>query len=194
MRRGVFGGTFDPVHLGHLVAAVNAAHAASLDEVLLVVANRPWQKAARRRMTPAADRYALVEAAVRGVDGLRASDIELRHGGESYTADTLAELASSRPSDELFLVVGADVAAELQTWERFEEVAALAAVVVVNRPGVQRPVLDGSWRVVHAEMPALDISSTDLRSRAADGRPLRFLVPDAAIRCIGERGLYAGGR
>lgn len=192
-RIGVFGGTFDPIHVGHLVAAVNARHALGLDRVLLVVANVPWQKVGSRTITPAEDRFAMVAAAAEGVAGLEASRIEIDRGGPSYTADTLAELAAAHPGAELFLVVGTDVADDLDTWERVEEVRRLATLVVVNRPGARVPELAG-WRVRFVEIPNLDISSTDLRARAADGRPLDFLVPDAVIRCIRERGLYAGGR
>lgn len=196
MRRlGVFGGTFDPIHVGHMVAAVNARHALGLDRVLLVVANVPWQKVGSRTITPAEDRYALVAAAARGVPGIEASRIEIDRGGLSYTADTLADLAAANPGAELHLIVGTDVAGELHTWERVEEVRRLATLVVVNRPGARLPDLAGAgWRVRTVEIPNLDISSTDLRARAADGRPLDFLVPDAVIRCIRERGLYAGSR
>lgn len=196
MRRlGVFGGTFDPIHVGHLVAAVNARHELALDRVLLVVANVPWQKIGSRAITPAEDRYAMVAAATRDVEGLEASRIEIERGGMSYTADTLAQLAEAHPEAELHLIVGTDVAGELDTWERVEEVRRLSTLVVVNRPGARLPDLAASgWRVRTVEIPNLDISSTDLRARAADGRPLDFLVPEAVIRCIRERGLYAGGR
>ncbi|MGH9067310.1 MAG: nicotinate-nucleotide adenylyltransferase [Acidimicrobiales bacterium] len=193
LRLGVFGGTFDPIHNGHLAVAVNARHGVGLDQVLLVVANQPWQKA-DQRVSPAADRLAMVHAAVAGVEGLSASDVEIRRGGRSYTADTLAELAAAHPGAELFLIVGADVAPILGSWERVEEVEALATLVVVDRPGAGPAVTPPGWAQVRTvEVPALDISSTDLRARAADGRPLDFLVPPAAIRCIRERGLYAGG-
>jgi nicotinate-nucleotide adenylyltransferase len=186
---GVLGGTFDPVHTGHLVAAVNVRHALDLDRVLLVVANHPWQKTGRR-ITPAADRLAVVDAAVAGTAGVEASAIEIERGGDSYTADTLEELA--QPDRELFLVVGADVAADLHTWRRPDVVARLATLVVVSRggsPGVDPGPL---WRTEHVRIPDLEISSSDLRARAADGRPLDHLVPLAAIACIRERGLYAG--
>ena len=120
-RLGVFGGTFDPVHVGHLVAAVNARHALGLDRVLLVVANQPWQKHARA-VTPAPDRFAVVEAAVTNMEGLEASAVEVERGGPSYTADTLEELSRRYPDAELFLVIGADVADELDSWERMEAV------------------------------------------------------------------------
>ena len=193
MRLGVFGGTFDPVHVGHLVAAVNARHALDLDRVLLVVANQPWQKHARV-VTPAADRFAVVEAAVTGVEGIEASPLEVERGGPSYTADTLDELSARHPNAELFLVIGADLADELDTWERVEAVRDRATLVVVNRPGVRPAKPLSEWRTVSVEIPDLDISSTDLRARAATGRPLDFLVPEPAVRVIRQRGLYAGGR
>lgn len=191
MRLGVLGGTFDPVHVGHLVAAVNVRHALALDKVLLVVAAEPWQKVTTRAISPAADRLALVAAAVGEVDGVEASDLEIRRGGVSYTADTLAELRAADPDGELFLVVGGDVAQSLDTWERVDVVRALATLVVVNRPGTTAPRLDETWRVETVDIPNLEISSSDLRARATDGRPLDYLVPEAAVRCIRERGLYA---
>lgn len=193
-RLGIFGGTFDPIHVGHLVAAINAKHAVGLDRVVLIVANVPWQKTGTRVVSSAEDRLALVEAAVGDVPGLEASDMEIARGGVSYTADTLASMQSAAPDDELFLIVGWDVAGVLRSWERYEEVKALATLVVVNRPGAGRPVeleKDG-WRVVEVTVPNLEISSTDLRARAADGRPLDYLIPEDAVRCIRQRRMYAG--
>lgn len=193
-RIGILGGTFDPIHVGHLVAAVNVRYSLALDRLLLVVANVPWQKAGLRSITPAEDRYALVEAAVGDVEGVEASRIEIDRGGPSYTVDTVEEVARQFPSASLFCVVGADVADELGTWERSEVIAELATLVVVNRPGsVRTAALDG-WRMEEVEVPALEVSSTDLRARAADGRPLDYLVPKEAVRCIRARGLYAEGR
>ncbi len=186
----MFGGTFDPVHIGHLVAAANVRHALRLDRVLLVVANLPWQKG-DRTLTPAEDRLAVVEAAVEGAEGLEASRLEIDRGGESYTADTLEELMAADPQRELFLVVGADVAAELATWRRVEVVARLATLVVVTRGGVPHPRLGPPWRMQRVEIPALEVSSSELRSRRAEGRPLDFLIPRPAIDCILRRGLYA---
>jgi nicotinate-nucleotide adenylyltransferase len=191
-RLGILGGTFDPVHVGHLVAAVNARYELDLDRALLVVANEPWQKVGSRPVTPAADRLALVQAAVEGVEGLEASPIEIERGGLSYTADTVAELQDRWPGVELYLIVGADAAAGLGTWERVEEVRSQVVLVVVNRPGTAistAGLLDG-WVVRTVEVPALEISSTELRDRVASGRPLDFLVPMPAIRVIRERGLY----
>lgn len=173
------------------MAAVNVRHALKLDRVLLVVANAPWQKS-DRRITPAPDRLAVVEAAVAGTPGVEASGIEIERGGDSYTADTLEQLAT--PGTDLFLIVGSDVAAELHTWRRPDVVARLATLVVVTRRGTPDVNPGPPWRVEHVRIPKLDISSSDLRARAGDGRPLEHLVPLAAIACIRERGLYAGIR
>ena len=193
-RIGIFGGTFDPVHVGHLVAAVNARYDLGLDRVVMMVANVPWQKAGARVVSPAEDRLAMVEAAVDGVAGVEASRLEIDRGGPSYTADTVSEMSALYPDAELYVIVGWDVSAELRTWERIEEVRDLATLVVVNRPG--NPPPDGlneqGWRVEEVTVPNLEISSTDLRARAATGRPLDYLVPAPAVRVIRERGLYSG--
>lgn len=195
-RIGVLGGTFDPIHVGHLVAAVNARHDLHLDRVILMVAASPWQKTGRRVVTPAEDRFAMVAAAVGDVEGLEAGRLEIDRGGESYTADTLLELGALNAGASLFLIVGWDVAAELTSWDRWEELQRLATLVVVNRPGAGRPAgLDGDgWRVEEVTVPNLEISSTDLRQRAATGRPLDYLVPESAVRCLRARGLYATDR
>lgn len=181
--------------MGHLVAAVNARHTLTLDRVILMVANHPWQKTGQRSVTPALDRLAMVEAAVGSVEGLESGRLEIDRGGVSYTAETLAALQELHPSASLFLIVGWDVAPELTTWERWEEVQRLATLVVVNRPGAGRPAgLDGAgWQVEEVTVPNLEISSTDLRERAATGRPLDYLVPESAVQCLRARGLYATG-
>jgi nicotinate-nucleotide adenylyltransferase len=189
MRLGVFGGTFDPPHVGHLVTAVNVRHALRLDRVLLVVANVPWQKRGSRRISPPEDRFALVEAAVEGVEGLEASRLELDRGGPSYTADTLAAVAGGEPSADLFTILGQDAAAGLTTWKRYDEVVARSTLVVVDRPGSHTPLPAGfRWRRV--EVPHLEVSSTDLRARVADGRPLDYLLPPGVIAGIRDRGMY----
>lgn len=193
VRIGVFGGTFDPVHVGHLVTAVNVRHELDLDRVLLVVAKDPWQKAGTVR-TAAPDRLAMVAAAVAGVPGLEACDLELARGGPTYTADTLADLTTAHPGAELHLILGSDAAGGLDTWERVEEVMALARLVVVVRPGAEAVHPPDGWRHVVVEVPRLDVSSTDLRARVADGRPLDWLVTDAVVQVIRERRLYAAGR
>ena len=185
----MFGGTFDPPHVGHLVTAVNVRHALDLDVMLLVVAHRPWQKEGSRQITSSELRMEMVEAAVGGVPGIEASRVEIDRGGASYTADTLAEIDARYPDATLFTVVGDDAAAGLPTWERFEEVVARSRLVVVDRPGA--PVeLPNVTEWIRVEVPHLDVSSTDLRSRARDGRPLDYLVPAPVVEVIGRHRLY----
>jgi nicotinate-nucleotide adenylyltransferase len=189
LRLGLFGGTFDPPHVGHLVTAVNVRHELGLDRVLLEVANRPWQKEGQRTISAAEDRFALVAAAVEGVDGLEASRLEIDRGGVSYTADTLAELERLHSGAELFTIVGSDAAAELLTWERYDEVVRRSRLVVVERPGSDLDLpREVSWlRVV---VPHLDVSSTDLRARVVDGRPLDYLVPEDVLSEVRSRRMY----
>jgi nicotinate-nucleotide adenylyltransferase len=193
MRRlGVFGGTFDPVHNGHLAAAVNARRALRLDRVLVVPARDPWQKQ-DRELAPADARMAMLEAAMAGVDGVEVSRSELDRPGPTYTADTVEELHRQHPDAELFLIVGADAASDLATWERPDVIRDLTTVVIVSRADIDQPGAPGpGWRVEHVRIPPLAISSTDLRRRAGEGDPLDGLMPPAAIRCLRERGLYPG--
>jgi nicotinate-nucleotide adenylyltransferase len=188
-RIGLFGGTFDPPHVGHLVTAVNVRHALRLDLVILMVANVPWQKQGTRAISPADDRLAMVDAAVADVEGLVVGDLEVRRGGDSYTADTLAELARLHPAAELFTIVGDDAAAGIDTWARADEVAARSSLVVVDRPGI--PVeLPSGYPWIRVEVPHLEVSSTDLRERVRDGRPLDYLITDPVQRIVRERSLY----
>jgi nicotinate-nucleotide adenylyltransferase len=188
-RIGLFGGTFDPPHVGHLVTAVNVRHSLELDEIILMVANVPWQKEGTRRLTPAEDRFAMVEAAVADVPGLVPGRLEIDHGGNSYTADTLGALRHQFPGAELFTIVGDDAAAGLRTWTRYDEVVARSQLVVVDRPGdpVELPH-DVEW--IRVEVPRLEVSSTDLRARFTDGRPLDYLVTEPVLDVIRERSLY----
>ena len=190
-RIGLFGGTFDPPHVGHLVTAVNVRHALQLDVVVLMVANVPWQKVGSRAVTPAEDRLAMVTAAVGDVNGLVAGRTEIDRGGASYTADTLDALADEFPGAELFTIVGDDAAAGFLSWERYEEVAARSGLVVVDRPGAP-VVLPEGFHWIRVEVPRLEVSSTDLRARCADGRPLDYLVTEPVLDVIAERGLYTG--
>ena len=190
-RIGIFGGTFDPVHVGHLVAAVNAKQGATLDKVLLVVANVPWQKEHTRVISPAHLRYSLVQAAGAGVDGLEACDIEIRRGGQSFTIDTVVETARDYPNSEIFLIVGADAAMGISSWGRSDKLAELVTLVVVNRPGTAANLdLDQRWRTLFVEVPAIDISSTDIRARVKDGRPLDYILTRETIEYIRTTGLY----
>ena len=192
LRIGVFGGTFDPPHVGHLVTAINVAHALDLDPLILMVNNVPWQKVGSRPITPALDRLAMVQAAVANVPRLVAGDSEIRAGGHSYTADTLQRLAHEYPGAELYVILGDDAAAGIRTWERADEVIAQSRLVVVDRPG--RPAdLDPDVDWIRIEVPRLEVSSTDLRDRWADGRPLDYLVTEDVLAVIDARGLYGNG-
>jgi nicotinate-nucleotide adenylyltransferase len=191
-RLGLFGGTFDPPHVGHLVTAVNVRYELDLDVVVLMVANVPWQKAGSRPITPALDRLAMVEAAVADVDGLEAGRLEIDLGGPSYTAVTLAALAEHHPGAELFTIVGDDAAAGLATWDRWQEVVERSRMVVVDRPG-EAVELDPQLAWIRIEVPRLEVSSTDLRARFGDGRPLDYLVTDEVLDLIAARGLYRDG-
>jgi len=175
--------------VGHLVTAVNVMHALDLDQVILMVANVPWQKQGSRRITSSEDRLVMVEAAVRGVPGLVAGRTEIDRGGASYTADTLGALAQDHPDAELFTIVGDDAAAGLPTWERFRDVLDRSRIVVVDRPGTP-VVLPAGIDWVRVEVPRLEVSSTDLRSRFVDGRPLDYLITPPVLEVIRERALY----
>jgi nicotinate-nucleotide adenylyltransferase len=190
-RIGVLGGTFDPVHVGHLVVAVWARDELQLDQVLLVVANDPWQKRGRACMAPAEDRYAMVCAALEGLEGIEASRLEIDRGGPSYTVETLRALAAEEPSAERFLIVGADLVPQLSSWHEAESLASLATLVVATRPGAepQGPPLPG-LRVLELPVPRLEVSSSALRARLAKGASLDVLVPAGALDVIRSRRLY----
>jgi nicotinate-nucleotide adenylyltransferase len=194
-RIGLFGGTFDPPHVGHLAAAVNVRHDLELDRVLLVVNHVPWQKVGTRPISRAEDRLAMVGVAVAGVEGLEASALEVEAGGLSYTADTLATLLAEDPTRDLYVILGADAAVGLPTWERADEVRELATIVALERPGSPPAEPLPGWRWQRVQVPSLEVSSTELRARAEIGRPLDFLVPAPVVECIRARGLYgrAGG-
>jgi nicotinate-nucleotide adenylyltransferase len=176
------------VHVGHVVAAADTRAALGLDRVLMVVAGDPWQKQGDV-VASAADRLAMVAAAVEGVDGVEASAIEIERDEPSVTYDTLVELAA--PGLELFLVLGADAVRNMPTWRKLDETRDLATLVIVERAGDAHAEAPGpGWRVERVTIPRLDIASRDLRARLAAGRPIDGLVPPAVMRAIAERGLY----
>jgi nicotinate-nucleotide adenylyltransferase len=193
-RIGIFGGTFDPVHTAHLEVAEAVRKALGLDRMLLVVANQPWQKEGERPVTPAEDRLALVEAALAGWPGLEASRIEIDRGGPSYTVDTVRELHGADPGAELFIVVGSDVVPGLATWKDEASLRHQATLAVVSRPGAAPVAAPPGWRMVDVPVTPLDVSSTDLRDRLEAGEPVDGLVPEAVMRSIIRRGLYATRR
>jgi nicotinate-nucleotide adenylyltransferase len=182
-----------------VAAAERCRDALGLDRVLLVVANDPWQKTPERTISPPADRLAMVQAAVEGLERIEASAMEIERGGPSYTIDTVEELqrvASSRrrPDPECFVIIGADLAATLHTWRRSDELRRRAALAVVSRPRAPRhPVLPG-WRVTEVPGVEIDVSSSQIRQALAEGRPIDAMVPPGVIRCIHSRDLYSLGR
>lgn len=188
---GVFGGTFDPVHVGHVVAATEVRHRLELDRMLVVPAGNPWQKK-NDVVASAADRLAMVEAAIEGIEGLHVSSLEVEREGASITADTLEALAS--PSRQLYLVLGADAAANMHSWRRLDATRELAVLVVVERAGEHADSPGPGWRLERVPIPRLDVSSTEIRRRVADGRPIDGLVPPAVITVIRSRGLYTRQR
>ena len=191
-RLGVFGGTFDPVHAGHVVVATETRAQLGLDRVLLVVAGDPWQKRGRV-VASASDRFGLATTAVEHLDGIEASAIEIERGEASVTADTLEAL--SAPGRELYLVLGADAVANMPTWRRLDETRHLATIVVVERAGDVHSEPPGpGWRVERVSIPRLDISSTDLRERLHEGRPIDGLVPPEVVHEIHRRGIYTARR
>lgn len=192
-RVGILGGTFDPPHAGHVAAGRAANETLGLDRLLLVVANDPWQKSGQRTVSPAEDRYALAEALAEDIPGAVASRLEIDRGGPSYSVDTVEELralAGGSPL-ELFLVVGADLVPELETWHRAERLRDLVTLAVVSRPTGAEPPVPPGWRAVRVDGPQVAISSSELRDRIAAGEPIDDLVPAGVVRCIRRRGMYA---
>lgn len=188
-RVGLLGGTFDPPHIGHLVAADQVRDRLDLDEVRLVVNNQPWQKLGSRLITPAEQRLELVVAAVADSAGLVAESVELDLGGPSYTVITLEELRRREPETEWLVIVGADAAAGLATWHRADELRRAERFVVVDRPGTTTERLAG-WRIERVAIPSLNISSTELRELCREGRSVRHLTPDRVIPLLDRWGLY----
>jgi nicotinate-nucleotide adenylyltransferase len=189
-RLGLLGGTFDPPHIGHLVAAVSVSEALGLDEVWLVPNGDPWQKR-DRVVTPAAVRLEMARAAVADVPDLEVSDVEVRRDGPSFTIDTVHQLRAEDPDRDLVVIMGRDSALGLPTWERHEELLAAVDLAVVDRGGAAAPTLPGA-RVVVVPMRRIDVSSTELRQRVAVGRPIVPLVPPAVAALVARHGLYRG--
>lgn len=191
MRVGLLGGSFDPIHLGHLRAAENAREALGLETVLFVPAGLPPHKPARV-LSPAADRLAMVVLATAGNPAFVASDAELRRPGPSYTVETLAELARDRPGDELFLIVGRDTLPEMATWREPQRLFSLCRVAVAGRGGVEGTALPPAGaQVVEVPGPELLLSATEVRQRVREGKSIRYLVADGVADYIAKRRLYA---
>jgi len=187
------GGTFDPIHHGHLVAASEVADLFGLDEVMFVPTGQPWQKT-RRTVSRAEDRYLMTVVATASNPRFSVSRVDIDRGGPTYTVDTLGDLHAAEPDARLFFITGADALAQILSWRDVDEVFRYAHFVGVTRPGYE---LDGQHLpdgvVSLVEVPALAISSTDCRERVAAGRAVWYLVPDGVVQYIAKRGLYRTG-
>jgi nicotinate-nucleotide adenylyltransferase len=190
LRIGIMGGTFDPVHHGHLVAASEVQARFGLDEVIFVPTGQPWQKS-DRKVSAAEDRYLMTVIATASNPRFSVSRVDVDRGGTTYTVDTLHDLRATYPDAELFFITGADALEQILSWRQAEELFSLAHFVGVNRPGYQLD--DGhlpSGSVSLIEVPAMAISSTACRERVASGLPVWYLVPDGVVQYISKRDLY----
>lgn len=187
------GGTFDPIHHGHLVAASEVQSWFDLDEVVFVPTGQPWQKA-DREVSPAEDRYLMTVIATAANPRFEVSRVDIDRLGPTYTIDTLHDLAKLHPDADLYFITGADAMAALLTWRDHEELFDLAQFVGVTRPGhdLDAQTLEAlpKDRITLVEIPALAISSTDCRHRVERGEPVWYLVPDGVVQYIGKHGLY----
>jgi nicotinate-nucleotide adenylyltransferase len=192
MHVGVFGGSFDPVHNGHLQAAEACRVAVPLDLVLFVPAAAQPLKP-RGPSASADDRVRMLELALEGRTEFVVSTMETDRGGVSFTVDTLRELSAERPGDRLYLILGADALADLANWREPDEICRLVTLLVVDRPGNARPSPPSGARVTRIEMEAVNVSSSEIRARQSRGERLDDLVPAAVAAYIAERGLYRRG-
>ncbi len=193
-RIGVMGGTYDPIHHGHLVAASEVQAWYDLDEVIYVPTGQPWQKAGRE-VSPAEDRYLMTVIATASNPRFSVSRVDVDRAKPTYTIDTLRDLREQRPDAEFFFITGADALAQILTWHDAKQVFELAHFVGCTRPGttIDAATLDGlpRDRVTIIEVPALAISSSECRERAHAGEPVWYLVPDGVVQYIAKRSLYA---
>jgi nicotinate-nucleotide adenylyltransferase len=193
---GILGGTFNPPHVGHLICAQEAVVQLELDTVVWMPAGVPPHREVEDDPGPEA-RYEMCELTIAGDERFSMSRLEIDRAGPSYMADTLRELRAASPDDELFLLLGGDQAASLRSWHEPEEVLSLATIAVVERSGWPRPAigvtlsgLRGAERLRFFEMPRIDISSSMIRRRAREGKPIRYLVTDKVANYIGAQSLY----
>jgi nicotinate-nucleotide adenylyltransferase len=192
-RLGVMGGTFDPIHHGHLVAASEVADSFALDEVIFVPTGQPWQKNGRK-VSAAEDRYLMTVIATASNPRFSVSRVDIDRPGETYTIDTLRDLRAERgPDAQFFFITGADALAKMISWRDADELFTLAHFVGCTRPGHQLSMSDfPADQVSLLEIPALAISSTECRDRVRGGHPIWYLVPDGIVQYISKRGLYRG--
>jgi nicotinate-nucleotide adenylyltransferase len=190
LRLGVMGGTFDPIHNGHLVAASEVAAALELDEVLFVPTGQPWQKA---DVTETSNRYLMAEIATAANPRFKVSTVDIDRAGPTYTVDTLRDLSLQHPDADLFFITGADAVTSIAGWKDSDDLWSLAKFVAVTRPGHQLDLPEAPEGAIQVlEIPALAISSTDIRERVLAGKPIWYLVPDGIVQFIAKHGLYGG--
>ena len=190
-RVGLFGGSFDPVHNAHVALAATALEQLRLDELRWIPVGRPWQKA--RRLADAADREAMVRLAIAGEPRFVLDRVELRRRGPTFTLETVRELVAAEPGNQWFLILGQDQYASLHTWRDWRELLDLVTLAIANRPGAARAVNPQIAKAEHqvVELPMMDVSSTEIRRRVAEGESIADLVPDAVARYIGQHRLYS---
>jgi nicotinate-nucleotide adenylyltransferase len=190
MRVGLFGGSFDPVHDAHVALARTALEQLHLDELRWIPVGQPWQKT--RRLASAPDREAMVRLAIAGEPRFVLDRSELRRGGVSYTLDTVRELVFASPDDNFVLILGQDQYASLHTWRDWRELLGLVTLAIANRPGAVLTVNPQIAQVAHQTvlLPMMEVSSTEVRRRAAAGESISGLVPEPVARYIDERRLY----
>src|SRR4030088_2151449 len=197
-RLGVMGGTFDPIHHGHLVAASEVLAQFNLDEVIFVPTGQPWQKS-DQAVSLAEDRYLMTVIATASNPRFSVSRVDIDRAGPTYTKDTLRDLRALNPDSDLYFITGADALASILSWQNWEEMFSIARFVGVSRPGYE---LDGKHikaalaesppdPLTLVEVPRLAISSTDCRRRAGAARPIWYLVPDGVVQYVNKRQLYA---
>jgi nicotinate-nucleotide adenylyltransferase len=198
MRLGLYGGTFDPIHLGHLILAEQCREACGLDRLWLIATGSPPHKPGGR--TPVGHRLEMVKIAIAGHPAFAASDIEAKRPGPHYSVETLEAIRQDHPDDELFFLIGADSLADLPTWREPERIAQIATIVVVNRPGIEEADPSrlpdfgpGSHPLAWVSIPPVGIASSDLRRRLAEGRSIRYMVPRGVEAYIEAHGLYRSG-
>ena len=198
-RIGLLGGTFDPIHLGHLIVAEEARTRLSLDRLLLVPSRHPWRKAGRE-IAHEADRLAMVRLAVEGNPGFEVSMVDLDRAGPSYSVDTVSDVrATLSPEAELYFILGYDALMDLPHWHAPDELARITRLVTVIRPGyaldwspLEQAIPQARETVTLLETPEIGISSTEVRQRVAAGRSIRYWVPDLVAEYIQQQGLYRG--
>ena len=191
MRRvGLFGGSFDPPHIGHIAIAVFILNDRKLDEILFVVSHIQWQKAVDREILDSHHRFEMVKLAIRDFDHFSVSGIEIDRGGDSVTVETLEVLHNQDPTAQYELIIGEDIASTLSTWRRSEELEKYADIVVVGRPGFRLEAAEQNFNFVFAKGPQVNVSSQGIRSAIKSGLPISDLVPEEVERYIRSEGLY----